>query len=85
MVEKLLGRKADKKNSRIHTSKKWMRQAFAIQSLAKACSETFSQVNRFGSAQINQILHEMSFIADQNLFPTLVSNFLFFFFFRARK
>jgi hypothetical protein len=49
-------------------------------------SETFSQVNRFGSAQINQILHEMSFIADKNLFPTLVSNFLFFsFFFRARK
>jgi hypothetical protein len=48
-------------------------------------SETFSQVNRFGSAQINQILHEISFIAEQNLFPTLVSNFLFFFFFRARK
>ncbi|EFX76582.1 hypothetical protein DAPPUDRAFT_248682 [Daphnia pulex] len=34
--ERRAGRKADKKNSRIHTSKKWMRKAFAIQSLAKA-------------------------------------------------
>jgi hypothetical protein len=69
----------------IHTSKKWMRKAFAIQSVAKA-QKRFHRVNRFGSAQIDQILHEMSFIADQNLFPMLVSNFLFFsFFFRARK